>query len=180
MPSAWLSWYEDSWRHRSGLYYGAQGLLVANQPSNNVLRLAPLFVGRTSAFDQAGLEVTAAGDAGSVLRAGVYADDGTGYPGSLVAELGTLATSAIANVTLAIALTLAPGLYWIGGAVQGAPSVAPTLRSLDNQPTSPVGMTAINDTGPGYLMNAVSGALPAAFTTSVGTARPPRLLLRAA
>jgi hypothetical protein len=108
---------------------------------NNNVRVAPWVVTQTVSIIDFGLELITAGDANSIFRIGVWADNGLGIPSTLVLDAGsistgsgnagTVATGGTANpYALPVTLTLQPGLYWIGGAVQGAPSTQPTLRCI--------------------------------------------------
>lgn len=71
---------------------------------------------------------TIAGGAGSVVRVGLYRDDGNAGPGELIFDGGT-ATSTAATTTLTYPITggmvLNPGLYWT---VLCCSSTAPTVR----------------------------------------------------
>lgn len=59
-----------------------------------------------------GINISTAGTAGAVVRLGIYKDDGTGIPGALVADWGTVDSSAGGVKNIAITTVLAPGLYW--------------------------------------------------------------------
>lgn len=63
--------------------------------------------------------------AGSTCRLAIYADNGSGYPGALVLDVGEQSVAAAGNVVVAINQALAPGLYWLGIVPHGAavPSV---------------------------------------------------------
>ena len=58
-------------------------------------------------------EQTTAGAAGSLARFGLYKDDGFSNPGALVVDAGTVATDGANGAkSLAVSVTLDPGLYW--------------------------------------------------------------------
>lgn len=147
---------------------------TSNAHGNNVLRLMPWWVPRPLEIDRIGAEITAAGEAGSKMRLGIYADNGNAYPGALLLDAGQIAADSATVQELTCALTLSSGLYWIGGAVQGAPTTPPTVRINSTwYPPVPIavgGMPAANSTAVGYSQTGVTGALPATFTSTIGTA----------
>jgi hypothetical protein len=132
-----------------------------------LLRLTPLPVSSSKILDGLAIEVTAAGEAGATVRLGVYGDNGGGYPGALVADLGTVAADSVGVKALAASISLAAGLYWIGGVIQNVTTTQPTLRSdvaaavWLGSPSLP----AANQKMGAYYMSSVPAALPAAFVT---------------
>lgn len=166
---------------------------ASNTLGNNTLRLSPWIVPRPVTIDRIGTEVLATvGEAGSIVKLGVYADlvDGYGgYPGLLVADFfardavsidGTSAT--VQSLTIA-PLRILPGLYWVGGAVQGAPTTQPNVRVVTGS-----SLVVGNDVAPiaagafaGYNQTSVSGALPASFAAAQSIAGvAPRIHFRVA
>lgn len=118
---------------RSGVYYLTTPHTATNTSNtlgNGTGRFSPWVVNRTMSLSKIGTEVTAAGEAGSLVRLGIYADDGTGYPGALVLDAGTIAGDSVAVQEVTISQVLAPGLYWVGAVVQNAPSTQPRLRTI--------------------------------------------------
>lgn len=91
----------------------------------------PFLVGRSATFTAMWVEVTAAAPAGGLLRLGVHADTGVGYPGSMIASPGAVATTSTGQraVSFAAPLDLPPGLVWLSFLVEGQQS---TLRSVIN------------------------------------------------
>lgn len=176
---------------RTFLQAGATGAPTTNGAlGNQNLRLSPMLVPNLLTISQLGAEITVAGEAGSVLRLGVYTNTrnaGRPYPGSLLAEGATQVdgTSAtVQEVVLTGNLTLQPGLYWCGGVVQAAPTTQPTVRII-----SLAGILGLVSTGApsaagqllGYSQSAVSGALPATFTSTLSSiGASPRLHFRLA
>lgn len=150
------------------------------------LKLLPWLVTRPFSIDRIGGEITTVGDVGSLLRLGIYADNGNAYPGVLLLDAGTIAGDSATVQQITCALALAPGLYWIGGAVQSVTTTQPTIR-VNGTWTPPVTLAvsttlpATNATSLGYSMSGVTGALPASFSATV-SAIPlaPRVLVRAA
>jgi len=151
---------------QSGRYYtpiwGSTGtqLLTSNQ-----LRLACFYVPNQVTLSRIGAEITLAGEAGAVLRLGIYADDGTGQPGALVVDAGTVPADVAAVVETVINVTLNPGFYWVGGVPQSCPTTAPTVRaSLSGAITANIAIgTATPGAGAasvGISKSGVSGVLP--------------------
>jgi hypothetical protein len=173
----------------SGQYYhpvsaGSSG--TSSTLANGSLRVAPFFVPNSVTLSRIGAEITSAGDAGCKLRLGIYADDGTGYPGALVLDAGTIAGDSVAVQEITISQALSPGLYWIGGAVQLVTVTQPTVRTTGTW-TPPVSIragTTIPSAGAsmiGYVHGSVSGALPSSFTATVAPAgSTPRTLIKVA
>ena len=160
---------------RSGLYYPTTphtAVSTANTLGNGTGRFSPWRIRRTTTFSKIGAEVTAAGDSGSVLRIGIYADDGTGYPGALVLDAGTIAGDAIAVAEIATSFTLTPGLYWVGAVVQGVTTTQPTVRTIAMDLGGEMPLTG--GTIPaaaaipvvGFVGFSMTGALPAAWPTA--------------
>jgi hypothetical protein len=138
------------------------------------LRLSPWRVQSALSIDRIGAEITSAGDAASLLRIGIYADTGNCYPGALVLDAGTIAgDSATVQNCANVSLTLAPGLYWVGGAVQNT-SGQPTVRITATW-TPPASISlgssipSANVSAAGYSQTSVTGALPATFSATVTT-----------
>jgi hypothetical protein len=154
--------------------------------SNNGLRLMPFVLPNRLTLSHVGADIATAGEAGSVLRLGIYNDNGSAYPGSLLIEAAATVAGDSATVQEVVcSVTLDGGkLYWVGGAVQGAPTTQPVVRT--NGAAMPAGVV----TGPlpsaglsvvGYFMSNVSGALPATFTTtSTSAGAVPRVHFRLA
>lgn len=60
---------------------------------------------------------------GALLRAGIYADDGTGKPGALVVDAGTASVTGGGSILWSgLSVTLTPGMYWIAFVGQGSPT----------------------------------------------------------
>jgi hypothetical protein len=93
----------------------------------------PLMVPVACTLTEIGVEVVGTvGAAGSVVRLGVYADSATapGFPGALIQDFGTVATTTNGNQVLTgLTLALQPYvLYWTVAIPQGTPATNPTLR----------------------------------------------------
>jgi hypothetical protein len=152
---------------------------------NGVLRLAPVMIYTAVSITRLAGEVTVVGDAGSKLRLGIYADNGSTYPGALVLDAGVIAGDSATVQELTISQSLAPGLYWFGGAVQIVTTTQPTVRVCNAPPIVAIsGGTSLPAAGAGLLgftQSSVTGALPSNFSTTVATTfNVPRLIMKAA
>lgn len=164
---------------QSGLAGGKSALIYCGPSANkngaaatlNQLRAYPYPISSPTTIDALVVEVTVAGGAGAVTRLGIYSDNGSTYPGALLAEAGTADTTGTGVKPVALARTLQPGLYWLAGVNQVA---AATIRCLGGGGGSPlVGGNDIAGPWMGYVEAGVSGALPATFTTTwAGTTAP--------
>lgn len=116
------------------------------------------------------------GQSGGAARVGIYADNGSGYPGTLVLDSGALVATATAVVTAgAQATILYPGRYWFASiftATSTFPSVAGDGTSYSNELGAVIGFDtmasslATNLTAVSGISVAGSyGALPSTFTS---------------
>jgi hypothetical protein len=161
-------------------------LTTSNSPANGDLRLTPFYVPSALTLSRLGMEVTTVGDTGSTLRLGIYADNGTGYPGGLVLDAGTILGDSATVQELTISQALAAGLYWVGAVVQGVTTTKPTLRTLSSHIRSDVSMgtaTPIAGQVPNccWVQGGVTGALPSTFSTAKSpSATAPRMFVKVA
>lgn len=140
-------------------------------PTNGRLTATPVFFGKSVAIDALFAETTTAGNAGAQLRLGIYADDGTGDPGALIIDGGTVPADAAAVAQVVIpATTLAPGLYWFAVAIQNAAATAPVVRAVSGSATLPhhAGSAALPGAGAAVVAathnaTVTTGGLPAAW-----------------
>lgn len=143
----------------------------SNATTNGVLRVSPFCVPNQVTVSRIGAEVTVAGDSGSKVRLGIYADDGTGRPGNLVVDAGQIAgdSATVQGITLGTPVTIGPGIYWAAWAVQSVTSVSPTLRTNQDIGMNMEAGTSDPTTGLnvfGFLQNSVTGALPSTWGSS--------------
>jgi hypothetical protein len=117
-----------------------------------------------------------AGVASAVVRMGIYSDTGTGYPGALLVDAGTIdaATAGVKEAALATPNTLLPGTYWLAYALRGAAGVA--VRGFAGPAVDSPQNTSTNALTSGVMYQSpVAGAFPAAFAftndSSLGYAR---------
>lgn len=171
----------------SGFYIfpaGSAATSTSGSISNNTLRLVPWVVRNTLTVTRMGIEVTVAGQASSTYRLGIYADSQL-YPGALVLDAGTVATDAVASPEVTVSQVLTPGVYWIGGAQQGAATTTATFRTVSTSWTAPVEII-VSSSAPasgaqayGFAQNSVTGALPTPFTSTLSTtSSAPRVFVK--
>jgi len=193
--------YGPQWfpTYKSGYYYvcnSTTATTTSGTLSNGILRLSPWVVTKSLPIVRIGAEFTAAGDAASVFRIAIYGDDGSGMPsGAAVLDPGTISTGTGNAGTVAtggtpgvyeitVSQTLQPGLYWVGGVVQGVKSTQPTMRCIQSTTLPaplPSGTSApgAGQTYAGYQMNSVTGALPT-WSYSANTGTHPRIHFKVA
>lgn len=152
-------------------YYFPQvhsGTGTSGSLGNNTLRLSQIVVAKTVTLTSIGAEITSAGEVGSKFRIGIYADAG-GYPGGLLLDAGQIAGDSATVQELAVSsLVLVPGIYWIGGVVQNAPTTQPTIRLVNFMfNTALATIPGVNATAGGYQQTGVTGALPSTFTSTL-------------
>lgn len=152
---------------------------------NGTERMAPWVLTRAISIDRIGAEITTVGEAGSKLRLGIRADSGNCYPGALLLDAGQIAGDSATVQDLTVSLTLAAGLYWIGGAVQSAPTTQPTVRVPSAwTPPVPISLgTSIPGANVQVIANSqtgVTGALGTFSATATAVATVPRVHVRLA
>lgn len=81
--------------------------------ARDVLVAHPFIVERKITIDRIGIEITAAGTAGSVVRLGIYNDDGNIYPGTPLINAGTIAGDSATVQSIVINQEMEAGLYWL-------------------------------------------------------------------
>lgn len=140
------------------------------------LRVVPWVVHAPITMTRIGGEITSAGEAGSKLRLGIWADNGSCYPGSLILDAGTIAGDSATVQEITISQSLARGLYWVGAAVQVVSVTQPTVRIINANWTGPVNLGATtsqpasNANIAGFLQTSVTGAFGASFTATAASA----------
>lgn len=158
-----------------GAWYTSTGIATTNTFTLNSLRVAAWQIASAATVDAFATEATVAGEAGSRLLACVYAClPGRDVPGALVAS-ALMPVDVIGIQTLAVTpFRLTPGVYWVGGAVQLAPTTGPTMRSVDSgsirlvapnpDPVSPGVVSPV-----GYNLAGVADVPPNPFTIASAT-----------
>jgi len=159
----------------SGLYYytASQHTSTTNATGGNgTLRLVPWIVPKAITITKLGAEVTVVGESGSKVRLGIYNDNGSCYPGTLLLDAGQIAGDSATVQELTVSQAIPAGIYWVGGAIQSAPTTSPTLRVTSNW--NPPVLVAIGSSIPagggssvGYSQTGVTAALPGTFSATV-------------
>jgi hypothetical protein len=170
--------------HRSGSYYGPlMGTHNTMTPgSNSSLYCMPLWIGEPITLDRIGIRVNTAGEAGSVIRLGIYADDSDGLPGARLLDAGTVVSDSVGNKEITISFAVNAGLIWLAAAFQAAPTTRPNVFS-GSRTVLPLGHNGAIDpnVGPaGVFQLGVGGALPNPFVPNTTVNDAPRVVVRAA
>jgi hypothetical protein len=166
----------------NGNYYfvnSQQAAATSAAHGYNSLRVTPFTVPGPTSVSKLFAEYTAAGDAASVIRLGIYADDGSGRPGALIVEGSTTPSTGgtPGPIETVASAALSPGtVYWIGGVIQGS-GTQPTLRTVSAaampdivQLAQGTALPSAGLTSVAFSCNAtVSGALPSTFGTPYST-----------
>lgn len=158
--------------------------------TNGVARALPWVVTDTLSITRLFCEFTAAGDAASVYRMGIWNHDPTtGKPGTLLVDAGSISTGSGDAGDVAtggtpgvyertLSQVLAPGVYWVGGAVQGVTTTQPTLRTVTGNPVQmPLGVTLPGAGGSngGAALAGQTGALGSMAGCAFSTTFPARI-----
>ena len=159
--------------------------LRAGAPTANSLECAPFYVPNPVTITAIGAEVTTGGDAGSLVRLGIYANDPTtNLPGSLVVDGGTASGASIGLVSVTVSKALSVGYYWGCEDSENVTTTAPTLRQVAQSSPHVWGVPSTSwsaaisaQAGPTQiaLENAVSGAFPSTFSGSIVGTFPIRM-----
>lgn len=149
-------------------YSSAVSSLTALATTANRCTALPILLTKPATFDTIAVNVTAAGGAGSTIRLGIYADNGSGAPGALILDAGTVASDSIGQKTAAITQTLGPGLYWLVARDVQVTS-APTITVTASNVVSGLGGLSMFSAGfsgrSGWFNDTVASPLPATFPT---------------
>lgn len=140
------------------------------QPANAAITACAVFVPTPATAVSILLNVQNAATAGGVCRVGIYNDNGSWVPGTLLLDAGTIDPTVVGDKSATISVALAPGLYWLVGVTQGAPTTLPRYLAVDRP-----GAYQMNSASSPWVYGAgwyntgaaVTGALPASFP-SVG------------
>jgi hypothetical protein len=155
----------------SGRWYpqfGAVGTPVALLLNSSYA--LPFGVSDGHTFVGIGANVTTAGSAGSTVRLSVYTDN-AGYPGTLVNDFGTVASTSNGSILATSPLTLAPALYWLIVTPQSGSAPSLQTASTSSVPSPVLGIVGSGSAGgastaAGYVAtNVASGAMPTNFPT---------------
>lgn len=115
--------------------------------------------------------ITTPGGAGSVMRAGLFKDNGEGTnPRNLIADLGTQDTTGLGMKTWTVNREMVAGRLWVGIAAQGAASPPPTIR-VDQAPNGPIYGTVGGASVTAFFPRAITG-MTGAFPDPVNPNSP--------
>lgn len=160
--------------YRSGLTYCLAEIEVATTTLvliANILRAWPWRIRRRVTFTDLASEVTAA-SASTSYRLALYLDNGSYYPGSLIAQTDaqqySSGTTGLRPATLAQSITLEEGIVWLACNANGAP----TLRGLSQAAINPILGTALGGNGQRtcWSIPAPFAAMPATFPNGAAVA----------
>jgi hypothetical protein len=163
--------------------YSRPTLLSGNPPdyityANGVMHASPLVLLTAGTVDRIGVRSGNVGSAGSVIRLGIYSDNGNLYPGALLLDAGTVSgESANSDLEITISQALTAGVYWLVVVQQGAPVTTTQLTRVraSNGYVNPLPVSFATSTlaaagsGSGvhaFTESGVTGALPSTFTAS--------------
>jgi hypothetical protein len=171
----------------TGEYYGSAGVAAitgATSTAPTTSRMCEFMVDVASAsFSSIAVEVTTAAAAGTLIRFGIYKDDGSGRPGALVLDCGTVASDVVGLREKAVTVTLTQGAYWLGVVSVNANTTIRTFTGVNKRIPQPRTGT-LNATNNGYSVSHVAGAAFPATAGSAGAIVPaalaPRVMLMAA
>lgn len=117
---------------RKGYYYSGIGYVdtkTTQALSANRIYLVLTYIPIPVKFTYIGIAVSTASAANTFCRLGVYANNqSTGFPGELVADFGTVATSSNGNKEITINYDFIPGWYYLAA----LSSSNPTVRAKGN------------------------------------------------
>lgn len=106
------------------------GSTSSGQPANGRFYASPIALTSGVTATSLAINVNTAGSAGSVMRLGIYADDGTTTPSTLILDAGTVDTSTSGSKSITINQTLPAGVYWLVSVSQGSATTQPTLSTI--------------------------------------------------
>ena len=173
----------------AGRFYGMPPSTtpVATLTTASVLVAYPLYIPAT-AIKTASVNVTTPQTGGNA-HVGIYADNGAGYPGSLVYDFGAqgaLTATGSVTVTPTTAVSLNSGLYWIAS-IYTATSTFPSVIGITSAYTNPLpaqlgfdtlahAVATSGEAATGITVAGTYGALPATYpasaTLSLNTTTP--------
>jgi len=139
-----------------------------NAITQNRLYAFPIIL-RAGTLVGIGLEV-GTGQASNTFRLGIWNDTGTGYPGSLLVDAGTVDGSSSGLKTITISTAITGGVYWLGCVEQGGGAAATVLVNAafnTRLATNIGGADHFYTKHNAYVETGVSGAFGASFTSSV-------------
>jgi len=104
------------------LYTPLTASITASAIAANVLYAVPYPIARDRTTSHIAIQVSTGAVAG-VARLGLYADNGSCYPGALIADSGEFSVADVELSTNVFVQTVAPGLYWAALISNGTPTL---------------------------------------------------------
>ena len=154
------SWYQNPLQ-------GVVGTANLAFPTVNRLYYDPWFLSEEQTITAVGLDMSAAGTASNVLRIGIFDDNGSHAPGTLLAQ-STVAGDGIAMLTwtLGTPQAVGPGIFWIAVGPQGSGSGGTVRGAIIANPFS----VDIGESGASFASTYISAStVPARFENNSGT-----------
>lgn len=176
-------------QHVSGDYYQTPATAVnPGASAQGDMRLCPFWIPQAGGYDRIVTEVTTIGEAGSLLRLGIYAaDPNTGIPVAQapLVDAGTVPGDTSGTKEIVITASLPAGLVWLTSVAQNCPTTAPTVRlvtvSAGLYPAVFTALASLASSGGAWQKTGATGALPAwSSVGSSGATVAPKLWLRKA
>ena len=161
-----------AWKHRAGRYYGglSTGISLGNvTPAQDTLWAIPILIPEDNTYDT--IAISLEGTSGSsVVRLGIYDDDGDLYPDNLIVDAGETSTATgegLGMKTKTISEALTAGLYWL---VYLAGSGTPVVRGFSSRGLLPIlggsNIAPATTNGCAWTVSYSYAALPATFPGS--------------
>jgi hypothetical protein len=152
--------------HQAGYWYSGQfhNLSGSTTPSLGQAHAVPFWVPSDTTYDRIAVILLSTAGATRKTRLGIYEDDGTGFPGTLILDAGQISGdgSGAREKSITISQALAAGMYWLVGVnqdVAGNTSQAVQgLLLLNVTSTTLTEIVTPNVTA--YQQNSVSAGLP--------------------
>lgn len=164
--------YRNSPSSKTGYrYFPLNGSVTTVSLGNGLMTFMCIKLEKPMAISKWGVQVSAAGDAGSTVRIGKYAPEISSvnaHPGNLIQDYGTVSTASTGYKEIS-ANEVVYGTFFMSAVTQGVTSVAPTLYGLGNAVSSnltslaPAG--AANLTAPNPYQTGITSALPGTATS---------------
>lgn len=126
------------------LYYPQiTGVTASGAMTANYGYCTPFIVSQGYTFTSIGMNLTRAGTGGTpVMRFAIFADNGAGYPGMIVADYGTVGAVGTGPISIAINQFLEPGLYWAACSPQNSGAFTQTPEAeMSAASLAPFGMS---------------------------------------
>jgi hypothetical protein len=167
--------------YKSGYYYDTKNATVANGSgvlqTNNDLFFHSYQV--TSAITIQSLSInvsSAAASSSTIARLGIYTDNGSGSPQTLILDAGTVQLNSTGIKTITVSQSLAKGIYWFavwyskGGGASGSYGFYSDSGAKSDTSTGQITNSYGNSESPiGYLLNTTYGSFPSTFPTGTWT-----------